>query len=136
MADSVFVDSSGWIALINEEDEYHVRARAWFQQNKRPLCTSDYVLGEMMTYLRFGLKQHAHRKAVAFGRNIGKSNITTRHNITDEDWNQALEIFEQYEDQDFSFTDCTSFALMQRLDIRDVLTFDKHFSTMGFVQVA
>lgn len=136
MANPVFVDSSGWIALINEEDEYHNRAKAWFQQNNRPLCTSDYVLGETLTYLRFGLKQHAHRKAVAFGRNIGKSAITARHNVSDEDWNHAFDIFERYNDQDFSFTDCTSFALLQRLGIREVLAFDKHFVTMGFIQIA
>lgn len=59
-----------------------------------------------------------------------------RYDVAEVDWSQALEIFEQYEDQDFSFTDCTSFALLQRLKIREVLAFDKHFLTMGFAQVA
>lgn len=30
-------------------------------------------------------------------------------------------------DQDFSFTDCTSFALMERLGVAEAFAFDRHF---------
>jgi hypothetical protein len=36
-------------------------------------------------------------------------------------------MFRQYEDKGFSFTDCTSFALMERLAINTVFAFDDHF---------
>jgi uncharacterized protein len=36
---------------------------------------------------------------------------------------------------DYSFTDCTSFALMQELKIHSALTVDRHFRQMGFTTV-
>jgi predicted nucleic acid-binding protein len=47
-------------------------------------------------------------------------------------WQEAMEIFEKYSDQQFSFTDCTSFVLARRENIEDVFAFDCHFSIFGF----
>jgi predicted nucleic acid-binding protein len=47
--------------------------------------------------------------------------------------NQALsEWLERYDDQDFSFTDGVSFAVMQERRIEEALTLDQHFATAGF----
>ena len=55
--------------------------------------------------------------------------------MKDEDEERAWEIFLKYKDKDFSYTDCTSFAVMERLKIDTAFTFDSHFQTMKF-QVA
>ena len=47
----------------------------------------------------------------------------------------ASDWFFRYEDKDFSFTDCTSFALMRREKISEVLTTDRLFLQAGFVAV-
>jgi len=47
----------------------------------------------------------------------------------------AWTIFERYADQDFSFNDCTSFAVMQELRLSHAFTGDHHFATMGFLVV-
>ena len=44
----------------------------------------------------------------------------------------AWQIFLDYEDQDFSFTDCSSFALMRLMGIQDAFAFDAHFLAMSF----
>ena len=36
---------------------------------------------------------------------------------------------------DLSFTDCVSFAVMKRLGLEQVATFDKHFERAGFRMV-
>lgn len=38
----------------------------------------------------------------------------------------------RYRDNDFSFTDCTRFALMRELRLRQALTTDAHFKQAGF----
>lgn len=45
----------------------------------------------------------------------------------------AWDILEQYSDQDFSYTDCTSFAVMRQLGLTHAFTLDHHFATMGFI---
>ena len=45
----------------------------------------------------------------------------------------AWQIFERYADQDFSFTDCTSFAVMRNRKLTQVFTGDHHFRIMVFV---
>ena len=44
----------------------------------------------------------------------------------------ARRIFFDYRDKDFSFTDCTSFAVMRELRLTHALTVDRHFRQMGF----
>lgn len=38
---------------------------------------------------------------------------------------------EKYADKTFSFTDCTSFALMDRVEITEIFAFDDHFTQYG-----
>ncbi len=45
---------------------------------------------------------------------------------------EAWAIFEKFEDQTLSFTDCTSAALCRRLKIPRVLTLDGDFRILGF----
>ena len=52
--------------------------------------------------------------------------------MTSADEERAWEIFTRYRDQNFSFADCTSFAVMQRMKIATAFTFDKYFSVMKF----
>lgn len=52
--------------------------------------------------------------------------------ITEEIEEQAWKLFKQYSDKDFSFTDCTSFVVMQQLGLSEVFTNDHHFEQMGF----
>jgi predicted nucleic acid-binding protein len=49
------------------------------------------------------------------------------------DERRAREIIAQYDDKDFTLTDATSFAVMERLGITYAFTFDHHFTQYGFI---
>jgi hypothetical protein len=52
------------------------------------------------------------------------------------DWaleRDAEAILRRYTDQDFSYVDAVSFAVMRAQNITDVFGFDGHFRIMGFV---
>ena len=48
---------------------------------------------------------------------------------------QAEKILEKYQDQDFSYTDAVSFAVMRELKIGKAFAFYSHFSTAGFTTI-
>jgi predicted nucleic acid-binding protein len=52
------------------------------------------------------------------------------------DERRARAILQQYGDKDFSYTDATSFAIMERLGIGTAFTFDEDFHQYGFIDLA
>lgn len=40
-------------------------------------------------------------------------------------------MFQSFKDKEWSFTDCTSYALMRKLDIDTGISFDQHFKQFG-----
>ncbi len=86
----------------------------------------------LVTILRydFGL-----RVAIEYGKRLKESKICTLVRLLPADEEKAWELFCKYSDQDFSFADCTSFAFMQRLEIKEVAAFDVHFEVAGLVRL-
>lgn len=93
------------------------------------LITTDYVLDETLTLLRLRLGLAAARE---WWERISQSPRVTIADIDAELRDRAMDWFFRYEDKDFSFTDCTSFALMRQEKIREALTTDRHFRQAGF----
>ena len=57
------------------------------------------------------------------------------HHLTDGDIHAAWEVFRKFEDKDWSFTDCASYAVMNRLGINTAFAFDHHFKQFGSIVV-
>ena len=128
----VFVDTSAWIALNDKSDQYHNRAAAKSLEIKRQkveLITSEYIIDESITLIRYRVSHYA---AVIFGDALFNSSIVKIIDVKDEDRLKAWEIFKKYEDKELSFTDCTSFAIMEKLKLHKAFTFDEHFKKVGF----
>jgi predicted nucleic acid-binding protein len=69
--------------------------------------------------------------AAQFLRDMAESH-TAVVRVRAADETRAQQIIFQYTDKDFSFADAISFAVMERLDIGLVFTFDQHFAQYGF----
>jgi predicted nucleic acid-binding protein len=130
-----FADTGAWCALYDRSDIHHARASAFLKELKRKkaqLITSDYVLDESLTLLRFRV---GHKEAVDLGRWVLQSPLVKLINVDEKTWQSAWEMFVRYDDKGFSFTDCTSFAIMQQLGLLNVFAFDHNFEQAGFVML-
>jgi predicted nucleic acid-binding protein len=50
--------------------------------------------------------------------------------LTSGDIREAWGVFHSHRDKGWSFTDCTSYAVMRRLRLSQAFAFDRHFSQM------
>ena len=131
----VFVDTSAFLAIENHRDAHHdagLALRKRVVEAGGLLITSDYVLDESSTILRH---RAGHGIAVDFGEAVRISRSVRIEYVTLEVIEQGWTIFKRFADTDFSFTDCTSFALMRKLGLREALAFDGHFAQVGFLEL-
>ena len=127
----IFVDTAAFLAMENRRDAHHEEAiayrRACLKKGKQ-LVTSDYVLDESYTIIRM---RAGHATAVQFGEALRASRLLRIEHITLETVEDAWSLFREFSDHEFSFTDCTSFVLMEKLGIGSAFTFDVHFRQYG-----
>jgi predicted nucleic acid-binding protein len=134
----LFLDTSAFVALEDLDDADHSRALEFRDKMRRgntpfrALYTSNYVVDETLTLLRFHC---GHRVAVAFRKALETSKVVRVFWVNEPLEKVAWDIFEKRSDKEYSFTDCTSFALMDAEAIRSVFTFDEHFSQQGYNMV-
>lgn len=80
--------------------------------------------------LRLGWKT-----AADFGQKIKSRRLVTVTAVNGDDENRARGLFLQFKNADFSYTDSTSFSVMQRLKLDTAFSFDGHFAVMKFIVV-
>lgn len=119
---SVFVDTSAWYAAADTADRSNDRAKDVLS-SADSLVTTDHVLLETWMLLRHRL----HRRAAEDFWDGLRSGVAHLEPVTLADLEAAWAIGHVYPDQDFSVADRTSFAVMQRLGISQVATFDDDF---------
>ena len=133
MARAIFIDTGAFLALEDASDPHHqeaVRFRAEvLAGGSYELITSSYILDEALTLIRSRLGIAA---SIRFCRAMRRSRVLQILSVSREIEDQALNLFEQYDDKDFSFTDCVSFVLMKERQIQEAFAFDHHFEQMGF----
>lgn len=126
-----FVDSGAWIALFVEVDLHYLAANEWLANNSDRLVTSDYVVDEVLTLIN---ARYRRQTALQVGEALVEQRMAGLVFLTEDDFSRAWGIFRSHNDKGWSFTDCTSYALMQRLGITRAFAFDRHFSQMRGVR--
>lgn len=122
----VFIDTGAFCALSIPKDQNNSDAKSIYaklQKQKVIIHTSDYVLDETYTLLKM---RGSHATAVKFMDEIDKSHINILR-IGEGIETAAKAIFRKFEDKRLSFTDCTSFVLINQFGIEAVFAFDEHF---------
>ncbi len=134
MSERIFVDTSAYFAANDPRDANHAAAAATLRrlsQEHAETYTTNYVVAETHTLL---VTRRSRDVAAQVLARLDASD-TRILRATEADERRAREIIRQYTDKDFSLIDAISFAVMQRLHLRQVWTYDHHFAQFGFTQV-
>lgn len=131
----VFVDTSFFIALTNSRDEDHEYAVTLYQrlesQSVRKI-TSEYVLMELGDGLSRFRVRHLAQQVIASVQDDDTFEIVP---ASTDLFTQALHLFQSRPDKEWGMTDCSSFIVMQQMDLYAALTADHHFEQAGFLSL-
>lgn len=123
----IFVDTSAWFAYADRETDQHHIARGLFANHHDRLVTTDYVLAELLTLLRARRRDGV---ALSLGQRLLSGADAQLIWVTPADVARAWEFF-QFRDKEWSFVDCVSFAVIERLGISTAFSYDNHFRQFG-----
>lgn len=132
---ALFLDTGFLIALELSGDNHHKAARAfWKAFARRPelRVTTSYVIDETVTFFN---SRDFHAKAVEIGERLLASELVAVVHVDEALFKEGWVYFSRHADKRYSLTDCISFAVMRRQQIKRALTFDKHFEQAGFEHV-
>lgn len=129
----IFVDTSAWYASSSARDANHQDAKRFLASVRERLVTTDYVVDETLTLFR---ARDENQHALSFGAEVIDGSFAEIVTIDKQDFSNAWTVFQKFADKGWSFTDCASRVVMERLAIQTAFAFDEHFRQFGTIAVA
>lgn len=127
-----FADTFFYIALLDEDDEHHARAKAFSVANTDFIVTTRWVLSETADAM-CGVR--LRQCATQFLERVEHDADTMIVGASDELYHRGRKLYAARPDKEWSLTDCVSFLVMQEQGITEALTGDRHFEQAGFKSV-
>jgi predicted nucleic acid-binding protein len=128
---SVFIDTSGFIAVLDKDNERHTEAaKTWMDilTSEEDLVTTNYVLVETCALVQNRLGMTAIKM---FQEDVVP---VLRIEWIDKDVHHAaMGIMLAAGRKKLSLVDCVSFETMRLLGVTIAFTLDKHFKEQGFI---
>lgn len=128
----IFVDTSAWFALAVPAASEHDSAVTWLDVNTEPLLTTDYIVDELLTLMKM---RREYQRSRRLGQQLLEGHIASIEWVLQADIFRAWQIYQRYDDKPWSFTDCVSRVVMERLGIDTAFAFDDDFRQFGIVSV-
>ena len=126
-----FADTSYWMALSRKRDQYHRHAAAWNQfviRTSSTIVTTEAVLWEWLNAFSdastLAVAAEGDRRAHADAR---IEVVPFQSELIDS----AVQVYRTRPDKSWSLTDCLSFVVMERRQLTEALTTDRHFEQAG-----
>ncbi len=122
----VFVDTAAWIALLNTDDDLHIRVRQVrdrLSQQEITLITTEFVLLEVADGLSTPKIRSRTVDLINRLRSLDGLQILPLSQVLTEGWL----LYSQRPDKGWSLTDCISFIVMTQQQITQAFTSDHHF---------
>ncbi len=134
--EKVFIDTSAFYAIATPADSFYKPAKDYLElindeldTYETILITTDYIVCETLNLLNM---RQGNKKAIQFLESMENSPHFNIENLLNSLKEEAKKIFKKNQDEDYSFTDCTSFAFMKEKGIKKAFAFDDHFKQYGF----
>lgn len=129
---TLFADAAYFVATLNPQDDLHDRAISIGRTlDDCLLVTTEMVLTEVLNF--FAERGRAPRQLAANLIQRLRQDANTRIVAqTSAQFDDALELYRNRQDKQWSHTDCASFRAMEDDHITEALTYDQHFEQAGF----
>ncbi len=132
---TIFVDTSGWIGLVNKSDALHLKANEVYQAKQKlgfKFLTHQGILLETGNGLS-SLKLRSG--AIGLKRKLQNSELVQTLEIDVEIYEAGWKLFSERLDKEWGIVDCISFVVMEKYGLTEALTADKHFEQAGFIKL-
>jgi predicted nucleic acid-binding protein len=129
---AVFLDTNGWLALLNSSDTLHlVASTQWAELVKegRSFYLTDWIVAETGNGLARTRARDRFGDAVDLLRG---SSRTTLVPVSDGFLDKALKLYKERSDKTWGLVDCATFLVMTEQGILEAFTNDRHFEQAGF----
>ena len=126
---TLFGDSLFFIALLNQRDQFHERARKLEAGEKLHIVTTRWILAEVADAL--AVPPWRESAAMFIHRSASSPRMRVIHE-SDLLFDRGFALYRQRADKNWSLTDCISFIVMGDEGLTDALTGDHHFEQVGF----
>jgi uncharacterized protein len=122
----IIADTSALIAIFFKSEKHHRSVITYLQDNSASeIVIIETVFAEFVTWTRA-------RVSIPASIELGNL-IRSEHEyipMNDFDHSSTWEIFQQYDDKEWSYTDCSILVMANKLEIPIVLGFDRHLHQM------
>jgi predicted nucleic acid-binding protein len=124
-----FGDSFYCIALLDATDGHHERVARFARERKPTVWTTRWVLAEVADAMS---APELRGRIAGFFEHLKGNQRFIILNESDALFDQGLARYDARRDKHWSLTDCISFVVMEREELREALTGDRHFAQAGF----
>jgi predicted nucleic acid-binding protein len=126
----VLIDTGAIYAFVTRTDRHHTAARGFVQEllaERGDFVLIDLVFAETMTLLKARLGTEI---ALRVGRELRQNLLYRWMPLGADSERNTWALFQQYDDKEWSYTDCALLVLAHRLKITEIFSFDNHFDQM------
>lgn len=136
MRETVYLDTSGWLAALSPREQGHEAARQAYQDlvhDAARLVTTNLVVAEMHILLT---RRHQPETGLAFLESLYRDPAHEVRFVT-----RALEAgavrqwIRPFADKPLSLADAVGFEVMRTEGIARALAYDRHFGDVGFEMI-
>lgn len=128
----VFLDTNGWVALLNREDSLHsTAAKAWRRLGRAgySMVLTDWIIAETGNTLARTVVRRDFPEGVQRLLRLPHARIVF---VTPAIMERALLLYSDRPDKNWGLVDCASFVVMKNEGITEAFTTDRHFEQAGF----